>query len=66
MPMVPIVNQMNLMHATPSSFIRIHFIILSTPYLPSGSLFSDFPTEILYALQCSPMHANALSITYFT
>jgi hypothetical protein len=50
-PLVPNLNQINLIHVLPFYFFKLHLnILLSKPSLPSGLLSSGFPTNSLYAL----------------
>ena len=57
---VPILYQINPVHASPSHILKIHFnIILSPmPRFPSGLLSSGLPTKTLNALLLSPLHTT--------
>jgi hypothetical protein len=57
-PPVPILPQLNPVHA-PSHFLKIHFNNIHLRLgLPSGRLTSGLPTKILYAPLFSPIHAT--------
>ena len=51
-PLVPNVNQINLIHVLPFCLFKLHFNIIfpSKPSLPSGLLPSGFPADNFYAL----------------
>jgi hypothetical protein len=56
-PLVPVLSQMNLLHTTPSHFLKIHFNIILAP-ASSGLFPSVFTTKILYTLLFYPMPAT--------
>ncbi|KDR16625.1 hypothetical protein L798_09464 [Zootermopsis nevadensis] len=58
--LVPILNQRNPVHTTPSCFSKTHFNIIIPPrlILPSGLFPSGLPINTLYAFLFSPMWAT--------
>ena len=48
---IPFLSQINLVHASPSHFLKIHFNVI----LPSGLLPLGLPTQNLYELILSPI-----------
>jgi len=59
-PPVPILSQINPVHALPSHILKIHLniILSSMPGSSKRSLFLRFPTKTLYTPFLSPIHAT--------
>jgi hypothetical protein len=58
-PFVPILNQINPVHASISHFLKIQLnIILPSQGLPSGLFLSGFPTKTLYTPLLSSIRAT--------
>lgn len=57
---VPILHQINLVHASPSHVLKIHFNIILPPMprFPSGLLPSSLPTKKLNTFLLSPIHTT--------
>jgi hypothetical protein len=67
-PPVPILNQINPVHASPSHVLKIHLIssFLLRLDLPSGLFSSCFLTKILYTHTVSSYVLHALPISFLT
>jgi hypothetical protein len=64
-PLVPILNQFNLIHTIPSYISKTHLALSIHLRLgiPSGIFPSAFPINILYAFLLSPVRATSLRIS---
>jgi hypothetical protein len=64
-PPVPILSQINPIHTIPSHLSKTHLVLSAHLRLglPSGLLYSDFPTNNLYAFLFSPLVLYALPIS---
>ena len=67
-PPVPILSQLDPVHAPTSHFlkIRLNIILPSTPVSPQWSLSLRFPTKTLYMPLLSPIRATFPPISFFS